>query len=383
MFNVSEDIFYVGVDDPDLNLFEGQYAVPNGVSYNSYVCKDEKIAVFDTVDKRKTDEWLENLDGVLKGARPDYLIVSHMEPDHAASIPAFMKKYPSATVVGNEKTFSMMQRFFGELTIKKLVVKDGDTLGLGRHKLTFALAPMVHWPEVMMTYDSADKILFSADAFGKFGALSHDESWLDEARRYYINIVGKYGLPVQNVLKKARALDIKIICPLHGPVLKDDLGYYLGKYDIWSSYKPEDDGVLIACASVYGNTLAAAQKLKRELDGRGVKCELLELNDCDGAYAVAAAFRYSKLVIASITYDGGIMPCAETFINKLKAKNFNGRTVGFIQNGSWAPVAAKVMRSALESAKNLSFCDVTVTVNSASDQTADAQISALADELCK
>ncbi|MDE6868294.1 MAG: FprA family A-type flavoprotein [Clostridia bacterium] len=383
MFNVTEDIFYIGVDDTDLDLFEGQYAVPNGISYNSYICIDKKIAVFDTVDKRKTCEWLKNLECVLNGSKPDYLIISHVEPDHAASIPAFTEKYPSAVLVGNEKTFAMIKRFFGEVTSEMLIVKEGDTLDLGKHKLTFAFAPMVHWPEVMLCYDTSEKILFSADAFGKFGALSHEEDWLDEARRYYINIVGKYGVPVQSVLKKAAALDIKTICPLHGPVLKDDIGYYLGKYDIWSSYRPEDDGVLIVCASVYGNTASAAEKLFDELKSRSVKSEILDLSRCDGAYAVASAFRYSKLVIASITYDGGIMPCAEAFINKLKAKNFSNRTVGFIQNGSWAPAAAKIMRTAFESFKSVLFCDVTVTVNSALDKKAEEQITALATELTK
>ncbi len=381
MFEVTEDIFYIGVDDVDLDLFEGQYAVPNGVSYNSYVCFDRKIAIFDTVDKRKTAEWLKNLDSALKGAKPDYLIVSHVEPDHAASIPAFLEKYPSATLVGNEKTFLMIKRFFGDLGAKKLTVKEGDEIDLGKHKLTFAFAPMVHWPEVMMTYDKTDRVLFSADAFGKFGVLSHEEDWLNEARRYYINIVGKYGNPVQGVLKKAAALDIKIICPLHGPVLKDNLNFYIGKYDIWSSYRPEEDGVLIACASIYGNTASAADKLAQELKTRGVKVEVADLTRCDMAQAVASAFKYTKLVIASITYDGGIMPCTESFINKLKAKNYSYRIVGFIQNGSWAPIAAKVMRATLESSKGLSFCDGSVTVNSALDQAADEQITALAEEL--
>lgn len=383
MFNVTEDIFYIGVDDVSLDLFEGQYPVPNGVSYNSYVCLDKKIAVLDTVDKRKTANWLKNLEKALNGAQPDYLIVSHVEPDHAASIPAFLKKYPSATVVGNEKTFLMIGRFFGDLGAAKLAVKEGEELDLGKHKLSFYFAPMVHWPEVMLTYDKTDKVLFSADAFGKFGALSHNEDWLDEARRYYINIVGKYGNSVQSVLKKAAALDVKTICPLHGPVLKDNLNYYLSKYDLWSSYRPEEDGVFIAYASIYGHTATAANKLAQKLEAHGVKVELADLCRCDAAQAVASAFRYTKLVLASITYDGGIMPCTESFINKLKAKNYSNRTVGFIQNGSWAPVAAKVMRSGLESCKSLSFCDVTVTVNSALDENAEKQLSALAEELGK
>ncbi len=381
MLKVSEDIYYVGVDDTEIDLFEGQYSVPNGISYNSYVCIDKKIAVFDTVDKRKTDEWLKNLENVLKGATPDYLIISHMEPDHAASIPAFLQKYPSATLVGNEKTFIIADRFFKGLSAGRLTVKEGDILDLGKHRISFVFAPMVHWPEVMLSYDATDKILFSADAFGKFGALAHEEDWLDEARRYFINIVGKYGNPVQSVLKKAAALDIKAVCPLHGPVLKGDLGYYINKYDIWSAYRPEEDGVFIAYASVYGNTAAAAEKLCYKLKKRGVKAETADLNRCDDAQAVANAFRYSKTVIASITYDGGIMPRAEAFINKLKSKNFSNRTVGFIQNGSWAPAAAKIMRSALEGFKGLSFCETTVTVTSAQDEASDAQLTALAREL--
>ncbi|MDE5721302.1 MAG: FprA family A-type flavoprotein [Clostridia bacterium] len=383
MFAITNDLYYIGVDDTDIDLFEGQYDVPNGVSYNSYLYIDEKITVFDTVDKRKTAEWLKALEDALKGAQPDYLIVSHMEPDHAASIPAFLEKYPSATIVGNEKTFILFDRFFGGLHARKLTVKDGDKLDLGKHNITFVFAPMVHWPEVMLSYDGTDKILFSADAFGKFGALAHDEDWLDEARRYYINIVGKYGNSVQNVLKKAAALDIKTICPLHGPVLKDNLEYYISKYDTWSSFRPEENGVFIAYASIYGNTAAAAEKLYNELKKRGVKAEKADLTRCDSAQAVANAFKYDKLVIASVTYDGGIMPCTEAFINKLKAKNLSKRTVGFIQNGSWAPLATKIMRSAFESFKDVSFCGVTVTINSAPDKTSDGQITDLAEELAK
>ncbi len=383
MFNVTNDIKYVGVDDLDIDLFEGQYKVPHGVSYNSYVCIDKKIAVFDTVDKRKTAEWLKNLENALNGAQPDYLIVSHVEPDHSASIPAFLKKYPSATVVGNEKTFILIDRFYGGIVENRLTVKEGDELDLGRHKITFVFAPMVHWPEVMMSYDKTDGILFSADGFGKFGALSHDEPWLDEARRYFINIVGKYGVSVQGVLKKASALKINAICPLHGPVLKENLAYYLGKYDLWSSYTPEEDGVLIAYASIYGNTATAAKKLAEELQARGVKAEVADLNRCDVPQAVATAFKYSKLVLASITYDGGVMPCAEAFINKLKAKNYCKRTVGFIQNGSWAPISAKLMRAAFEGFKNVSFCETAVTVNSAVNNEALTQIEELAAELAK
>lgn len=383
MFYVTENIKYVGVDDLDIDLFEGQYTVPDGVSYNSYVCIDEKIAVLDTVDVRKAENWLENLEEALNGAQPDYLIVSHVEPDHSASIPAFLKKYPSATVVGNEKTFVLIKRFYGDIISSKLTVKEGDELDLGRHKLTFVFAPMVHWPEVMLTYDKTDGVLFSADAFGKFGALSRGGDWTDEARRYYINIVGKYGIPVQGVLKKAAALKINAICPLHGPVLKENLGYYLQKYGVWSSYTPEEDGVLIAYASVYGNTERAAKKLAEVLQARGIKTEIADLNRCDVSLAVANAFKFSKLVMASITYDGGVMPCAEAFINKLKIKNYCNRTVGFIQNGSWAPVSAKLMRSAFESFKSLSFCETAVTVNSALDGEALGQIEKLADELAK
>lgn len=383
MFYVTENIRYVGVDDLDIDLFEGQYTVPDGVSYNSYVCIDEKIAVLDTVDVRKAENWLENLEKALGGAQPDYLIVSHVEPDHSASIPAFLKKYPSATVVGNEKTFILIKRFYGDIISNKLTVKEGDELDLGRHKLTFVFAPMVHWPEVMLTYDKTDGVLFSADAFGKFGALSRGGDWTDEARRYYINIVGKYGIPVQGVLKKAAALKINAICPLHGPVLKENLGYYLQKYGVWSSYTPEEDGVLIAYASVYGNTERAAKKLAEVLQARGIKTEIADLNRCDVSLAVANAFKFSKLVMASITYDGGVMPCAEAFINKLKIKNYCNRTVGFIQNGSWAPVSAKLMRSAFENFKALSLCETTVTVNSALDGEALGQIEKLADELAK
>lgn len=383
MFNVTDDIKYVGVDDTDIDLFEGQYTVPHGVSYNSYVCTDEKIAVFDTVDYRKTKEWLKNVESVLKGTQPDYLIVSHVEPDHSASIPAFLKKYPTATVVGNEKTFLLIKKFYGEIVTNTITVKEGDELNLGKHKINFVFAPMVHWPEVMMSYDRTDGVLFSADAFGKFGALAHNEEWLDEARRYYINIVGKYGNPVQSVLKKASALKINTICPLHGPVLKENLDFYIGKYDVWSSYKPEENGVMIAYASVYGNTASAAERLAEELQKRGVNTEIADLNRCDTAKAVADAFKYSRLVIASITYDGGIMPCAEAFINKLKAKNYCNRTVGFIQNGSWAPASAKLMRTVFENFKGITFCNATVTVNCAVDGTAQSQIETLATELAE
>ncbi len=381
MFEVCKDIKYIGTDDTDLDLFEGQYVVPNGVSYNSYVCLDKKVAVFDTVDGRKTDEWLNNLSVALGERQPDYIIVLHVEPDHSASLPAFLKKYPKTTVVGNEKTFAFIEKFYGEIVSDKLTVKEGDELTLGSHVLTFVFAPMVHWPEVMMAFDKTAGVLYSADAFGKFGALSCGEDWLDEARRYYINIVGKYGAPVQTVLKKASALNIKTICPLHGPVLSDNLNYYIDKYNTWSLYKPEENGVLIAYASVYGNTASAAKLLACELDKLGVKNETIDLSRCDASYAVSSAFKYSALVAASITYDGGIMPCMDAFINRLKTKNYGGRKAGFIQNGSWAPIAAKSMKAAFENFKDMTFCNTAVTVNSAPDESAATQIKALAAEL--
>lgn len=379
MFDVTEDIKYVGVDDLTLDLFEGQYVVPDGVSYNSYVCLDEKTAVFDTVDDRKTEEWLENLENVLGGRLPDYLVVSHVEPDHSASVPAFLKKYPSAAVVGNEKTFILLNRFYGDIP-NKVVVKEGDELSLGRHKLTFLFAPMVHWPEVMMTFDKTAGVLYSADAFGKFGALSRGGEWSGEARRYYINIVGKYGNSVRAVLKKAEELNIGIICPLHGPVLKDDLSGYLKKYALWSAYAPEEKGVLVAYASIYGNTAEAAEALAKELTALGVETRTADLTRCDLSQAVAEAFKYSALVCAGVTYDGGILPCMETFINRLKAKNYCGRKVGFIQNGSWAPAAARVMRSSFENLKDISFCETVVTVNSAMNAKAEEELLLLAKE---
>lgn len=335
---ITNEIKYVGVNDRTIDLFEGQYVVPNGVSYNSYVIMDDKIAVFDTVDKRKTEDWLSNVENVLGGKKPDYLVISHMEPDHSASIDAFLKKYPSVTVVGNEKTFNIAERFFGDIFKNKLVVKEGEELSLGKHNLKFVFAPMVHWPEVMFTYETTEKVLFSADAFGKFGALDVDEEWACEARRYYFNIVGKYGATVQSVLKKAAALDIKIICPLHGPVLNENLEYYIGKYNIWSSYQPEDKGVLIAYASIYGNTAKAAEQLAELLREKGEKVAVADLARCDMAEAIEDAFRYDRLVTASVTYDGGLFPAMESFLSHLKAKNYQNRTVAFIENGSWAPM---------------------------------------------
>ena len=383
MLNITESIKYVGVNDRTIDLFEGQYVVPNGVSYNSYVIMDDKIAVFDTVDKRKTEDWLSNVENVLGGKKPDYLVISHMEPDHSASIDAFLKKYPSVTVVGNEKTFNIAERFFGDIFKNKLVVKEGEELSLGKHNLKFVFAPMVHWPEVMFTYETTEKVLFSADAFGKFGALDVDEEWACEARRYYFNIVGKYGATVQSVLKKAAALDIKIICPLHGPVLNENLEYYIGKYNIWSSYQPEDKGVLIAYASIYGNTAKAAEQLAELLREKGEKVAVADLARCDMAEAIEDAFRYDRLVTASVTYDGGLFPAMESFLSHLKAKNYQNRTVAFIENGSWAPMSGKLMRGFFDGMKNITVIDKLVTVKSAVKYDTKEELKQLAAELVK
>lgn len=383
MITITDSIRYVGVNDKTIDLFEGQYVVPNGVAYNSYTITDEKIAVLDTVDKRKTEEWLVNVEIALAGRVPDYLIISHMEPDHSASIKAFLHKYPSTVVVGNEKTFNIAERFFGDIFEKKLVVKDGDELSLGQHNLRFVFAPMVHWPEVMFTYDMTEKVLFSADAFGKFGALDVDEDWTCEARRYYINIVGKYGATVQSALKKVAQLDVKIICPLHGPVLKENLRYYIGKYNVWSSYIPEDSGVTIAYSSIYGNTADAAKRLEYLLKNAGVRVEIFDLARDDMAEAVESAFRYDKLVLASVTYDGGIFPATELFLNRLKSKNFQNRTVALIENGSWAPMSGKIMRAQFDTMKNITYLETTVTINSAVKPETDAAITKLAEELAK
>lgn len=380
---ITNEIKYVGVNDRTIDLFEGQYVVPNGVSYNSYVIMDDKIAVFDTVDKRKTEDWLSNVENVLGGKKPDYLVISHMEPDHSASIDAFLKKYPSVTVVGNEKTFNIAERFFGDIFKNKLVVKDGEELSLGKHNLKFVFAPMVHWPEVMFTYETTEKVLFSADAFGKFGALDVDEEWACEARRYYFNIVGKYGATVQSVLKKAAALDIKIICPLHGPVLNENLEYYIGKYNIWSSYQPEDKGVLIAYASIYGNTAKAAEQLAELLREKGEKVAVADLARCDMAEAIEDAFRYDRLVTASVTYDGGLLPAMESFLSHLKAKNYQNRTVAFIENGSWAPMSGKLMRGFFDGMKNITVIDKLVTVKSAVKDDTKEELKQLAAELVK
>ena len=382
---VTEDIRYIGVNDHDVDLFEGQYTVENGMSYNSYVILDEKVAVMDTVDAHFGVEWLQNLETELNGRRPDYLVVQHMEPDHSANIAVFMETYPEAQIVSSAKAFVMMQQFFGtDFPERKVVVGEGSTLKLGRHTLTFVTAPMVHWPEVIVTYDSADKVLFSADGFGKFGALDVEEDWADEARRYYIGIVGKYGAQVQALLKKAAALDIAIICPLHGPVLNENLGYYLDKYNTWSSYAVEDEGVVIAYTSVYGHTKEAVEKLAEKLNQRGCpNVVVADLARCDMAEAVADAFRYSKLVLATTTYNATIFPHMQNFIDHLTARNYQGRTVGMIENGAWAPMAAKVMKKMLETSKNLTYTDTTVTVKCALNDASCAQIDALADELCK
>lgn len=382
---VTEDIRYIGVNDHDVDLFEGQYTVENGMSYNSYVILDEKVAVMDTVDAHFGVEWLQNLETVLNGRRPDYLVVQHMEPDHSANITVFMETYPEAQIVSSAKAFVMMQQFFGtDFPERKVVVGEGSTLELGRHTLTFVTAPMVHWPEVIVTYDSTDKVLFSADGFGKFGALDVEEDWADEARRYYIGIVGKYGAQVQALLKKAAALDIAIICPLHGPVLNENLGYYLDKYNTWSSYAVEDEGVVIAYTSVYGHTKEAVEELAEKLNQRGCpNVVVADLARCDMAEVVADAFRYSKLVLATTTYNATIFPHMQNFIDHLTARNYQGRTVGMIENGAWAPMAAKVMKKMLETSKNLTYTDTTVTVKCALNDASRAQIDALADELCK
>lgn len=382
---VTEDIRYIGVNDHDVDLFEGQYTVENGMSYNSYVILDEKVAVMDTVDAHFGVEWLQNLETELNGRRPDYLVVQHMEPDHSANIAVFMETYPEAQIVSSAKAFVMMQQFFGtDFPERKVVVGEGSTLKLGRHTLTFVTAPMVHWPEVIVTYDSTDKVLFSADGFGKFGALDVEEDWADEARRYYIGIVGKYGAQVQALLKKAAALDIAIICPLHGPVLNEALGYYLDKYNTWSSYAVEDEGVVIAYTSVYGHTKEAVEELAEKLNQRGCpNVVVADLARCDMAEAVADAFRYSKLVLATTTYNATIFPHMQNFIDHLTARNYQGRTVGMIENGAWAPMAAKVMKKMLETSKNLTYTDTTVTVKCALNDASRAQIDALADELCK
>ena len=380
---ITDTILYVGANDHDVDLFEGQYVVPNGMAYNSYVILDEQVTVMDTIDASKTAEWLKNIEKALNGRQPDYLVVQHMEPDHAASIEAFVNKYPAVTVVGNKKTFVMIGQFFPNLKMENtLTVNNFDTLSLGKHTLTFAFAPMVHWPEVMMTYDSFDKVLFSADGFGKFGALDVDEPWDCEARRYYIGIVGKYGKQVQNILKVAATLDIQIICPLHGPVLTENLGHYIHLYDLWSSYTPETEGVVIAYTSVYGHTKEAVELLEKELKGRGVpKVVIHDLARTDMAEAVEDAFRYDTLVLATTTYNADVFPFMRTYLDKLTERSYQNRTVAFMENGSWAPTANKVMKQKLEGSKNLTYAQNEVTVLSALNETSIAQVKALAEEL--
>lgn len=382
---VTDSILYVGVNDHEVDLFEGQYVVPNGMAYNSYVILDDKIAVMDTVDIHFAQEWLNNIAEALDGKKPTYLVVQHMEPDHSASIAEFLKVYPDAIVVGNAKTFVMMQQFFwADVAPNREVVANKGTLELGSHTLTFVFAPMVHWPEVMVTYDAADKVLFSADGFGKFGALDVEEDWDCEARRYYIGIVGKYGAQVQALLKVAATLDIQIICPLHGPVLTENLGHYIEKYDIWSSYKVESEGVMIAYASVYGNTKKAAEKLAETLKAKGCpKVVLRDLARSDMAENIEDAFRYGKLVLASITYNGDVFPFMHAFLHGLTERNYQNRTLGVIENGTWAPTAGRIIKSAFEKSKNITWLDTTVTIKSAMNAANDAQIEAMADELMK
>lgn len=382
---ITNDIKYIGVNDHDIDLFEGQYVVKNGMSYNSYIITDEKTAVMDTVDARFANEWLENIKSVLGDKAPDYLVIQHMEPDHSANILTFINKYPETKIVSSSKAFVMMKNFFGtDFKDNQIVVGEGDTLPLGAHTLNFVTAPMVHWPEVIVTYDSLDKVLFSADGFGKFGALDIDEDWDDEARRYYIGIVGKYGAQVQALLKKASALDIKMICPLHGPVLSQDLAHYIEKYDIWSSYRAEESGVVIAYASVYGNTKKAAVTLYEKLRSNGIKNAVIyDLARCDISKAVADAFRYDKLVLATPTYNGDVFPFIKEFINHLTERNFSNRTIGLIENGSWAPMAAKVMLGMLEKSKNLNYTENNVKIMSSLNDESMHMLDALSDELCK
>lgn len=384
---ISESIKYVGVDDKDIDLFESQYVVPDGVSYNSYIIFDEKITIMDTVDARATDEWVKNIEEALDGKEPSYLVISHLEPDHAANIGVIAHKYPNMQLIGNAKTFQMLPQFFDEdFADRQVVVKEGDEISLGSHSLTFVMAPMVHWPEVMVAYEKTEKILFSADGFGKFGALDSedDEGWACEARRYYFNIVGKYGAQVQNLLKKASALDIQTICPLHGPVLKENLGYYLDLYNTWSSYEPEDEGVLVAYASIHGNTAKAAKQIADKLKAKGVeKMEVMDLSRDDMAEAVEAAFRYDKMVLACATYDGGLFPVMEDFLNHLKSKNFQKRKAALVENGSWAPLAAKKMRESLESMKNIEICENIVSIKSTVKEENVEQMDKMIDELLK
>ena len=380
---ISDSVVYIGVNDKTIDLFESQYKVPNGVSYNSYVILDEKVAVMDTVDKRATEQWMENLSQELNGRSVDYLVVSHLEPDHASNVQKLAELYPDMKIVGNAKIFSMLPQFFTmDLSDRSVVVKEGDTLSLGSHTLQFFMAPMVHWPEVMVEYEQSEKILFSADGFGKFGALDVEEDWTDEARRYFINIVGKYGTQVQNLLKKAATLDIQTICPLHGPVLKENLGYYIDKYLTWSSYEPEEEGVVIAYASIHGNTAKAAEKMVEILKEKGAKAVCsFDLARDDMAEAVAEAFRYDKLVLMSPTYDGALFPCMEDFLYHLKVKTYKKRTVGIVENGSWAPMAGKLMKAYLEAMKDVQICEPVVSIKSVMKEADEKNLEALAEAL--
>lgn len=384
MDKVTNDIIHIGINDRKVDLFEGMYRVPNGIAYNSYVILDDKIAVTDTVDAHFGDEWLKELEAALGGRTPEYLIVSHMEPDHSANIARFAKKYKTAKIVGNAKTFAMIKAFFGsDYADRRVVVADGETLSLGKHTLKFTFAPMVHWPEVMVCYDTLDKVLFSADAFGKFGALDCDEPWESEARRYYFGIVGKYGVPVQTLLKKLGGLDVSVICPLHGPVLKENLGHYIGLYDKWSKYQPETDGVMIAYTSVYGGTEKAVFELESLLKARGVDVAVYDLARRDFAECIAAAFERTKLVLATTTYNADIFPAMREFIENIKERNYQNRTVGIIENGSWAATAARVMKERLEKCKDVRFTETTVSIRSVPDPISQAALTALADELAK
>lgn len=382
---ITDSILYIGADDKTIDLFESQYVVPNGVSYNSYVILDEKVVVMDTVDSRAADIWIENLEKALNGREVDYLVVSHLEPDHAFNIQRLAEKYPNMQVVGNVKTFAMAPQFFTvDLSTRSITVKEGDTLNLGKHTLQFFMAPMVHWPEVMVTYEQSSKILFSADGFGKFGALDTEEEWTDEARRYYINIVGKYGGPVQTLLKKAAGLDISMICPLHGPILKENLGYYIDKYLTWSSYQPEEKGILIAYASIHGNTAKAAKKMADILEQKQAQnVVLMDLARSDISLAVSNAFRYDKMVVMAASYDGGVFPCMENFLLHLKAKTYQNRTVAVIENGSWAPSAAKCMKAILGEMKNITLCEPTITIRSTMKENTIQEMEQLAEHLLK
>lgn len=380
---ITDSIYYVGADDKTIDLFESQYVVPNGVSYNSYVILDEKIAVMDTVDPRAGEEWLAQIEEVLAGRTPGYLVISHLEPDHAGNIQKIAEKYPDMQLVGNPKTFAMLPQFFDmDVSGRCVTVKEGDTLSLGSHTLTFVMAPMVHWPEVMVAYESSEKVLFSADGFGKFGALDAKEAWVDEARRYYINIVGKYGAQVQALLKKAAALDIAVICPLHGPVLRENLGYYLEKYNTWSSYEPEEKGIVIAYASIHGNTAKAARKLASMLEERtDLPVKVYDLARADMPTVVAEAFRFDRLVLAAASYDGGVFPCMEDFLHHLKAKTYRNRKAGLLENGTWAPSAARTMRGILEEMKGITLCEKVVSIRSTLKESDEAELAALAEEL--